>query len=507
MAISSEIVAAAEGKSRQESKRAPRLFAQALQYSAGGLAAMLASIISYPLLTRLLSQQDYGMMTLVSSAIFGMVSLSKVGLQNSAVRFDAEHPSVAQNRIFRSTLLWTTVMNAMAIAVVVSVIALSLPGTLASISITKIVMAAAPIIILETSKIMLLNFMRAAMQSAHFTVISTLDRYGNFGFAVLFLVVFGRDLLGFYLGWLLWDCLLIGYLVTNNLRDHRLSFSFDGQILRTALSFGAPLLMMEIGGTILTYGDRYIIAKYMGTTSTAVYSAAYNFTAAMQFLLVAPLSSIIFPWASDLWTKKSAQETSEFAGKVLDWFLLVSVPVCVGVSVLREPIINVFASAKYNDAARLLPPLIVAQVAYCVYQILSLGLFVRKRTVTMALQLVTATTLNIAVNFILIPRVGLFGAAWAMCAANGLLIVLGIQSSFHVLSIRPNWRLISKILFSAGLMFLLVHFLPGGNTVKALFQRSIAGAFFYSLVLASIDRSVLNLLVRNFQRTFTKQLI
>ena len=472
--------------------RSQEIFRQATQYFTGSGLVILSSVISYPLLTRLLTQRDYGMMTIISSSLFLAVSISKVGLQHAAVRFYPEHSAPEQNVAFRSTLFWIPILNAVALASVVLAVLSAVARRITSYPLRTILLAAALIVVLETAQAMLLNFMRAARQAARYTIVYTVIRYGQLGFCLATLVLVRRDLVGFYMGWLIWDVVEIAYLLYGAMfSEHTLSFAhYDSRILKMALHFGAPLLFMEIGNMLLTYADRYVIAGSMGTVETAIYSAAYNFTSSVQGLFVTSLSSFVFPWASEIWTKHSGKETEHFASKILDYFLVIAIPACVGVAVLRTPIMVIFASSKYASSASLLPPLIASQISFGVYVILSLGLYLNKRTAIMAWQMIIATGLNIFANLILIPRIGLMGAAWAMVAANGLLLLMVMKTSLPLLRVKPDWMLLFKVVVAAIIMAIVVHSIPFTGNLSRLLVGSFVGGGIYSLLIISMDQKL-----------------
>jgi O-antigen/teichoic acid export membrane protein len=468
--------------------RSHQIFRQAVHYFSGSGLGILSSIISYPVLTRLVSQRDYGTMTIVSSSVFLLVSLSKIGLQNSAIRFYPDFPTEEGNRSFLSTLLWFPVMNSAILAALVIAVMLVVSHWVEDMSLKMVVLMAAPIVIPETALALLLAFMRAAKRASRSVVYYNISRYGQMFTSLGLLVFMQRKLLGFYIGWLVWDLALLAYLFCAAASEKKIRVPhIDVALLKPLLRFSAPLLFMEIGGNILTYGDRYVIAGKLGASSTAIYSAAYNFTAAMQMLFVTTLSSFIFPWASEIWTNGSKEETEQFASKVLDYFMVIAFPACLGVIALRSQIMVIFASSKYSSASPLLPLLIVAQLSYGVYIVLTLGLFLRKRTVTMAAQLVFATVINVTANFILIPKVGLMGAAWAMVVANGLLVAIAFLTSRQLLRVVPNWALLMKAMVSAAAMYLVVTWLPVYGDASRLTVGVFCGALTYGALIFMLD--------------------
>ena len=59
-------------------------------YTTASVLVTLASVISFPILTRLLSVEEYGVMNLVATALALLVGIGKLGLQHSALRYYSE---------------------------------------------------------------------------------------------------------------------------------------------------------------------------------------------------------------------------------------------------------------------------------------------------------------------------------------------------------------------------------------------------------------------------------
>ena len=61
-------------------------------YSLGSILVTGAGLISFPIFTRLLSTDEYGLLSLIAVTITFLVAIGKLGLQNPIVRFysDAE---------------------------------------------------------------------------------------------------------------------------------------------------------------------------------------------------------------------------------------------------------------------------------------------------------------------------------------------------------------------------------------------------------------------------------
>src|SRR5688572_28532523 len=88
------------------------MFRQLLQhasyYTVGYVLMMVAGLVSFPIITRLISVADYGVMTLMSSLLGIAVVFGKQGVQHAIIRFHAEAvvgKGSEGERVFTSTVM------------------------------------------------------------------------------------------------------------------------------------------------------------------------------------------------------------------------------------------------------------------------------------------------------------------------------------------------------------------------------------------------------------------
>ena len=93
------------------------------------------------------------------------------------------------------------------------------------------------------------------------------------------------------------------------------------------------------------------------------------------------------------------------------------------------------ASPKYLGADRLIPYLVGSLLIYTTHVFLCAGLLIEKRTGIMALALICSTALNIVLNCLLLPRLGLRGAAIALLLTHIVAILLLWLASSRILPI------------------------------------------------------------------------
>ena len=82
-----------------------QLFSHSYSYLIGHFIIMLHGFISFPILTRVLSVEEYGYMGLIITTIALTVAISKLGLQHAAVRFYGSLRKERKLKELYSTLL------------------------------------------------------------------------------------------------------------------------------------------------------------------------------------------------------------------------------------------------------------------------------------------------------------------------------------------------------------------------------------------------------------------
>ena len=201
-----------------------------------------------------------------------------------------------------------------------------------------------------------------------------------------------------------------------------------------------PLVAYEFAFAVLGSADRFLVRFYLGADSLGFYSVAYGLAQNANDLLVTPLGLAILPIYMRLWNTRGPQATAEFLTIGFDLFLIAAAGVLAIAGSTAHPLVVLLASSKYAGVDGLIPILLAGLLIYATYIFVTAGLLIHKRTVQMAGLLVIAAVINIALNCLLLPRMGLTGSAVATVLSYGCCILLLAQASNRYLSLdlRPG---------------------------------------------------------------------
>jgi len=260
--------------------------------------------------------------------------------------------------------------------------------------------------------------------------------------------------------------------------------------MREYLNFGLPLLPFNLSNWVLRLSSRYVIAYFLGTTFVGFYSAGYMLGNVLM-LFAFPLGLVLPPTLSKLYDEGKLNEVKTHLRYSLKYLLTLAIPAAFGVSMLSKPLLTILSTTEIAAEGYLVIPFIAASTLLIgVYVIISQILILVKKTKIIGATWVLAAVVNIGVNILVVPRLGILGAA--ITTLIGYALVLGITayySSKH-LTFDINRGFILKSIAASAIMSLVIWGVnPTG--MAAVFPMILGSAAVYFAVL---------LLLRGFRK-------
>ncbi len=195
----------------------------------------------------------------------------------------------------------------------------------------------------------------------------------------------------------------------------------ENQVLRQLLVFGWPFVFHAVSGNLLMVADRFMIEAFLSEADVGIYTFAYGVGASLSFVfgsLVVYLEPQIYKAHGD------PGRTS----RLLDIFLGTSAigGIAVGILLVAAvgPLALRYLSPEYGEALGLIPIIVGAHVLSPIYLASSYRLTNHKKTGTIAIASGSAAVANVVLNLILIPSMGIRGAAIATFASYLFLAAL-----------------------------------------------------------------------------------
>lgn len=184
-----------------------------------------------------------------------------------------------------------------------------------------------------------------------------------------------------------------------------------------AMRFGVPTIAHVASMHVLAAGDRIMVEHFLGFSSVARYHVAYIVGSVGTVLL----SAFNHAWSPIILGAKEDERWQQLAVTGLLVHRLAAGGVAI-IALLSPIALTIAAPSGYEIAALVAPTAVVAFSAVMMSAYLA-GvhvIFQTKRTGVLAWVSPTAACVNLALNLVLLPRMGLIGAAFATVMAYGV---------------------------------------------------------------------------------------
>jgi len=467
------------------------LYRHALHYLSGRVCLMLLGFLSFPVFTRVFSVSDYGTMGLVLKVILLLTVIGKFGLQNSVQRFYAEDGAsldANKRRRYYSTLFFGAAsIGALASLLFITILLLA-PSAALSAELRYLFTITAVLIFIRSVQPALIGFLRAEGKTKTYNLVEIAIKAATVLLACVLLLTWRRTLAVFFGSTIIVELLgvvaLLFYLYRRDLLNLN---ALDWSYFRTATVFAVPLIGYELASVILDSGDRLLVQRYLGSQSLGYYSAAYSVSTYVEESLMIPINLALFPIYMKIWVEKGRQETQAFLSRSLNNFLALAVAIICVVFLTSRDVIVVLASKKFQEAHQLLPVLVIGLLIYAVHIFLNAALLIHRKTTMMTALVAYACGVNIVLNIILLPRIGIQGAAIATLVSYLFLVILMGKVSFRLLPLSINYVAFAANLLSAVLTYAVVSQLSFQKAILSAGVKGSLGLFLYAILVSMIN--------------------
>ncbi len=458
-------------------------------YAVGELLVFSASFVSFPILTRALTQNDYGVMSVFSVTLWIFLAFSRAGLAESTVRFYREYhqpEDPAAQSTYYSTFFIGTVAFALFTALLVVLFGKPIFVWLFHQELPGFHYLLAGLIVTGTLYARLLNFYRASQRTISYNIAMVASRFTILAVSLSAVLLIAGTLKVYYTSILAAETAIMVLLVAIFLSQNPVSIAaFSGSFFKTCLRFGFPLIGFELGYLLLKSVDRYIIQFMLGSEAVAIFSVASNMGHYTKDLILFPLMYALTPIYIEVWHEKGREATSRFVSTVANISLLVLIPIFLLMTLLGRELIVVLASDKYASAGDLLGVLVAGTLLWALLPIYASGLYIAKKTQIISVTVLVCVLLDVVLNLVFVRLWGIWGSCYAaLLTCFALAAYLSYRSRCY-LKITIHGKTLAVGLAASLVLCGVAALLPkASHFLGVIIKMAILGLAFAGTVLA-----------------------
>ncbi|MDO8785612.1 MAG: flippase [Syntrophales bacterium] len=267
------------------------------------------------------------------------------------------------------------------------------------------------------------------------------------------------------------------------------------------ITYSIPLFLTGFIIVAVNSVNIIMLGRFCKETEVGIYAAASVISMLLSRLLIMPVNSILSPMIA-----------TEFGGGRIDnirqlyltstrWLCYAATPIATLIIIARNPIMSLFGNAFILEGSVALLILTIGQYVNCTTGITGILLAMTGHQKLELWANVSTLSLNIALNLILIPRLGIIGAATSNMISQ--VVINGIR----VLITNAIFRVQPITMCQAGLFFMSLALIAIFFWIKPWFSGLMFDIFFAGISALAIVGSTYRLFLTDADKALLRSLV
>lgn len=456
------------------------LFSHSVYYGLGLFLNRSLSVILLPLYTDYFSARELGVYSLIFSLWIFLNILYMFGTETSFLKFfiDAKEQT-EKARIYCTTLTMIAVTSA-----VFSAILYFASGPIAEFirfdnipQASFLIKILALLIFFDALSRYPLLLLRANLKAKVYAGLTAAALAINLSLNLVLIIGYNFGIEAIFYAYIasVIFTLLAGLIVT---REYLLP-KVSAELMKQLVSYGNKFIFIGIFVILISQSDRFFLKYFFDESLVGIYSANYRLASVMTLAI----ASFKFAWTPYFLNLAENPDSKKIIANVFTYFVFIALAIFLFFSFFTAPLAKAslfgmhILAPDYWSGLGILPLILGAYFFLGLSDNLNAAPFLKNKTSLLLIASAIAFAVNIILNFILTPALGMFGASWA------ILITYIIQFiALYIISQRifPVKYHLGKL---AAIFILTLIFFTGGMIVHSLQDISTK---FIVLILASL---------------------
>ncbi len=408
-----------------------RLATTGAAYTASSVISKLIAVALLPLYTAYLTPADYGAAEVLIVAVIAASIVIRLGIIEALLRFyyeRGEDPDRVVKTGFAS-LFWTTTLG-LAIALP---LAEPISELLLDRSDPELVRIAIFGLWVFTMYEFLLALFRLDERAKAFLAFTVSNVLVTIPVTVWLVVVQEEGAQGLLLGQYATGAVFLAALLLTQRR--RLALVPDWPLLRRMTRFGLPTMPAELSLYSLNFIDRVMLVRLAGLADAGLYALSVKFAQAVNVLV----KGFQLAWPPLAYSIEDDDEARNAYAVIVTWFVVVCTFFVAGLWLLSRWIVRLLAAPEFFESYEAIGLVSTGVMLYALYLVLVVVLGRTGRTEFNFPATAAGTGVNIGLNLVLIPELGIVGAGVSLVASYSVVLVLMYVFTQRLFRVPYEW--------------------------------------------------------------------
>ena len=443
----------------------------------------LRVFILVPILTKTLGAYEYGIWSRLIVIIFLLTLMVSLGLPSSIIKFlsGEKDKEKIQDGYYSSLVVvfFVALFVAMVLFLSAKFLAITIfksEHTIAIFQFMGIILIGSALEDITHTLFLVLNYIKTY---------ALLILFGTFAeiTLILFSVSAGYGLTGAIIAFCATK--LIIFLVELFLAIKWIGIKFPRfKDLFSYIQLGLPLMAAGLTRWIVKSSDLFIIGFLMTSVDVGIYSVSYTIGC---FILIGltPLQTVLRPMLAKIWEKSRMDEIKIFFSYSIKYFVAFAIPTIFGSYILAKPIISIISKQEFVEEGWVIIPIIALSSLFNGIYVIAVWIFsLIEKTKYVTTMWIFAAFLNIVMNLILIPKIGIIGAAFSTLIGYMFVAAISSYVLFRETKVYLDFLFTIKCIIASIIMTFILQKIMISTLVELLIALSLGVVVYFVTLFA-----------------------
>lgn len=453
-------------------------------FTVGNLSSKILLIIMVPVYTYYLSKEDYGTADMILTTVSLILPIVTLSIFDATFRFSMDN-KYNKKSIFTNSI----------VIFIIGILIISLIGIITYFFNFTISIFFYIIVIIQSFYAIISQFVKSLDKTKEFVIGGILITINTVCFNIILIMILRMGLEGYLLSIIFSNIISTIYLIFKiNINKYFDIKYFEFKLLKKMVKYSIPLIPNSIMWWIMNALDRYIIIFILGVEFNGLYAIAHKIPS-----IISLFSNAFFQaWQiSAIQEKENKKE--EFYNRIFSYYSVAMIIVASMIFVINKQFIQFILAEEYKSVWKYTPFLIMAVIFMGFSSFIGTNYIVIKKTKGILKTTILGAIINLFLNLLFIPIIGLNGAAISTMISFLIVFIIRLKDTkkFIYLDINKKTALQS-------LLVLLIQICIMYSNLN--YQILIQVILF--VVILNINRSIIkNIINKNLFIKFKKKYI
>lgn len=374
-------------------------------FAIGNMATKLITFFLVPIYTNALSTSQYGTVDLISTICTVLAPIFILNISESVMRFALDKGSDHKKIMSAGIALFI-------FAFIIGLLIFPVCSLFESISEYTIYIYLYTLV--SAGCQLFLSCLRGKEMLVRYAIGNVIHTFTIAAFNIVFLLYLNFGIDGYFIAYILSALITMIYsFLAGGIWRDIIPLCLDKQLLKQMLKFSIVLIPNTFMWWIMNSSDRIMVSSMIGIAANGIYAVSYKIPSFVSS------TTTIFnqAWSYSAIREEDEEDKVKYTNTVfLNYSCFVFL---LGITILSfiKPFTKIYVTTEYYDSWKYMPFLTIGCVFLTLASFMATSYTVHKDSLGYLLSGMFGAVLNIILNFVLIPFIGVYGAAIATCVS------------------------------------------------------------------------------------------